>query len=50
VDGRDNLTIATGFRYKFSECVQTGMALEFPLVGTRDIFDFRLGIDLIFRY
>ncbi|HEY1379475.1 MAG TPA: hypothetical protein VGF55_21915, partial [Gemmataceae bacterium] len=24
VDGRNNLSLATGFRYKFSECVQTG--------------------------
>jgi hypothetical protein len=50
VSGRDNLTIAVGTRYKFSECVQTGIALEFPLNGTRDLLDFRLGMDLIFRY
>ncbi len=50
VSGRDNLTIAPGVRYKFSEHVQTGLAVEFPLNGTRDIKDFRLGIDLIFRY
>jgi hypothetical protein len=50
VSGRNNLSLATGFRYKFSECVQTGLAVEFPLNGTRDLLDFRLGVDLIFRY
>ena len=41
---------AAGARYKFSENLQTGIALEFPLNGTRDLLDFRLGVDLIFRY
>jgi hypothetical protein len=26
------------------------LAVEFPLNGTRDLLDFRLGVDLIFRY
>jgi hypothetical protein len=50
VSGRNNLSIATGVRYKFSECVQTGIVAEFPLVGTRDMNTFRLGVDFIFRY
>jgi hypothetical protein len=50
VSGRNNLSLATGVRYKFSEALQTGIALEFPLNGTRDINNFRLGVDLIFRY
>jgi hypothetical protein len=50
VSGNDNLTLATGFRYKFSECVQAGLATEFPIVGRRDLMDFRLTADLIFRY
>ena len=50
VSGRQELSIATGLRYKFSECTQVGLAAEFPLNGNRDIQDFRLTIDLIFRY
>ncbi len=50
VDGRNNLNLAVGMRYKFSECIQTGVAAEFPLVGTRDLQQFRLTIDFIFRY
>jgi hypothetical protein len=50
VAGQNNLTIATGLRYKFSENFQTGLALEFPLTGNKELMNFRLGIDLIFRY
>jgi hypothetical protein len=35
VGGQNNLTIATGLRYKFSETFQTGLALEFPLAGNK---------------
>lgn len=50
VDNRNNLSLAIGMRYKFSEAVQAGIATEFPLNGTRDMLAFRLGLDLIFRY
>ncbi|MFL5329459.1 MAG: hypothetical protein ACJ8C4_11145 [Gemmataceae bacterium] len=50
VSGRDYLTIAPGFRYKFSECVQAGIAAEFPLTSPHDLDNFRLTLDLIFRY
>jgi hypothetical protein len=51
VGGDDNnLSIAVGARYKFSECLQTGIAAEFPLLGRRDLMDFRLTVDLIWRY
>jgi hypothetical protein len=46
----DDLSIATGVRYKFSECVQAGVGLEFPLTSSHDVSKFRLGFDLIFRY
>jgi hypothetical protein len=46
----DNLSIAVGARYKISECIQTGIAAELPLVGRRDLMDFRLTFDVIFRY
>jgi len=50
VNNRNNLSLAIGMRYKFSEAVQAGIATEFPLNGTRDMLGFRLGLDLIFRY
>jgi hypothetical protein len=50
VGGRDFLTIAPGFRYKFNENWQFGLTAELPLIGTRDLLDFRLGVDMIWRY
>lgn len=50
LDGHKYLTIAPGLRYKFCEAIQTGAAVEFPLIGTRDLLDYRLTVDLIFRY
>lgn len=50
VNGRNNLNLATGLRYKFSEHFQAGAAVEFPLVGTRDINAFRMTFDLVFRF
>jgi hypothetical protein len=48
--GSNFLSFAIGTRYKFSESYQMGIAAEFPLVGNRDLFKFRLGIDFIWRY
>jgi hypothetical protein len=51
VAGHDLLTIAPGFRYKFNEHFQTGVYAEFPIVGgSKEMFDYRIGFDLIFRY
>jgi hypothetical protein len=50
VSGADNVSLALGGRYKFSEWVQTGIAAEFPLNGRHDLMDFRLTIDFILRY
>jgi hypothetical protein len=50
VSGHDNLSLAVGFRYKFSECIQWGLATEWGVTGKHDLNDFRLTIDLIFRY
>jgi len=50
VQGRDLVTIAPGFRYKFTDYLQMGFAVEFPIVGTRDLFQYRIGVDLIWRY
>ncbi|MGE3809571.1 MAG: hypothetical protein AB7K24_33320 [Gemmataceae bacterium] len=50
VSGHTDLSLAFGFRYKFSEAVQFGLANEFPLTGARDLLDYRLTVDMIFRY
>jgi hypothetical protein len=50
VSSRNIVTLAPGVRYKFSECMQLGTALEFPISGRHDLIDFRWTIDLIFRY
>jgi hypothetical protein len=48
--GRAEFDWSFGFRYKFSESTQVGMAFEFPLGGRKDLNDFRLTIDFIWRY
>ncbi|MCS7046846.1 MAG: hypothetical protein NZO58_10860, partial [Gemmataceae bacterium] len=51
IAGHDDLTIAGGFRYKFTEGVQLGVAAEFGLLGgSRHMEGFRLTVDMIFRY
>jgi hypothetical protein len=50
VSGNDYLTIAPGFRYKFNEHVQAGIATEFTVTTPKDINEFRLTVDMIFRY
>lgn len=50
VSGNDIVTVATGVRYKFSEATQFGLATEWPVTGRKDLSDFRLTLDLIFRY
>jgi hypothetical protein len=50
ISGRNNLILAPGVRYKFNEHFQAGTALEFPVVGTKDLENFRWTLDFIFRY
>src|SRR5262249_32257060 len=50
IAGNTFLSLAPGFRYKFSECLQFGTAVEFPITGRKDLMDFRLTVDLIWRY
>lgn len=50
VSGHDILNLAVGARYKFSECVQAGLAAEFPVTGRHDLLQYRITADLIFRY
>ena len=50
VSGRDYLSLALGARYKFNECVQTGLAVGTPIVAPRDLYGYRVVFDMIFRY
>jgi hypothetical protein len=51
VAGQDDLTLAIGTRYKWSEALQFGIAAEFSVLGgNRHMDDFRLTTDVIFRY
>jgi hypothetical protein len=48
--GRDFVTLAPGLRYKFNECIQAGLAIEFPLTRQKELTDYRLTFDVIFRF
>jgi hypothetical protein len=55
VSGRKYMTIAPGFRWVFwkgqnNASAQTGFGVELPIVGTRDLLDYRLTWDMILRY
>lgn len=50
VSGQNNFTLAFGGRYKFREWLQTGLAAEWAVAGKKDVQDFRLTFDVIFRY
>jgi hypothetical protein len=50
VSGHNNVTLAVGGRYKYREWLQTGLAAEWSVIGKKDLQDFRLTFDVIFRY
>ncbi|HLJ96180.1 MAG TPA: hypothetical protein VKU02_23590 [Gemmataceae bacterium] len=51
VSGHDDLSLAVGGRFKLNECFQMGLAAEVPVTShRRDLMDYRLLVDLIFRY
>lgn len=50
VSGQNIFTLAFGARYKFRECFQVGTAAEWALGSTRNLENFRLTVDFIFRY
>lgn len=47
---RANFNMAAGARYKITEKAQVGLAIEFPLNNRKDINQFRLTVDFIWRY
>lgn len=50
VSGNNTITLAPGFRYRFNDHLQAGVAYEFPVSGHRDLIDYRVTFDVIFRY
>jgi Putative MetA-pathway of phenol degradation len=48
--GQDLLRLAGGLRYRFSDNVWAGAAIEFPLTNEKGLADYRVTLDLIFRY
>lgn len=50
VNGRSYLSTAFGSRFKFGPGFEFGIVGEFPLNGTKDLLDFRFGVDFIFRF
>jgi len=51
ISGHDEVTLAAGARFKLNESLQMGLAAEFPVTNRRrDLMDYRLMVDVIFRY
>jgi hypothetical protein len=50
VGGRDFLGIAPGLRFKLNEHIQAGAAVTWPLLKQKEINDYTLTFDIIFRY
>jgi hypothetical protein len=50
VGARDFLSIAPGLRFKLNEHIQAGAAIAWPLLKQKEISDYQLVFDIIFRY
>ncbi len=50
VGGRDFLGISPGIRFKLNEHIQAGAAVTWPLLKQKEINDYTLTFDIIFRY
>jgi hypothetical protein len=50
VGGRDFLGISPGLRFKLNEHIQVGAAVTWPLLKQKEINDYTLTFDIIFRY
>jgi len=44
------VSLAVGARYKVNESLQLGLIAEVPLTAHRDLMDYRVTFDVIFRY
>jgi hypothetical protein len=50
VSGHNEVSLAFGGRVKATDWWSLGLAVEFPLTTKRDLMDYRLTADMIFRY
>src|SRR5947209_2724175 len=50
ISGHTEVSLATGARYKFKECIQIALVAEVPLTSKKDLMDYRITFDMIFRY
>ncbi|HEY7315035.1 MAG TPA: hypothetical protein VH643_37160 [Gemmataceae bacterium] len=50
VGARDFLAISPGLRFKLNEHIQAGAAVSWPLLNQKQLNDYRLTFDIIFRY
>jgi len=50
IGGKSVVTLGPGLRYKWSERVQSGIGLDWAVVGNQFLQDFRMSIDTIIRY
>ncbi len=50
VSGDNDLSIATGMRFKFNPFISIGAGVDFALLSPKDMFDYRILVDMIFRY
>ena len=48
--GRNYLSIAPGVRFNITDSWQLGLTTEFPINGSKDLMQFRFGVDVIWRY
>jgi hypothetical protein len=48
--GRDFVSFAAGVRYRFTDCIIGGAAIEFPTSRENGLDRYRLTFDVIFRY
>ncbi|MEY4615001.1 MAG: hypothetical protein RL179_2974 [Planctomycetota bacterium] len=50
IGGKSVVTLGPGLRYKWTEKVQSGIGLDWAVVGNQFLQDFRMSIDTIIRY
>jgi hypothetical protein len=50
VAGNNDLSLAGGLRFKINDYWQVGVAGDFPIAGNKDLMNYRILFDMIFRY
>jgi hypothetical protein len=50
VAGKNDLSLAGGLRFKVNDFWQIGVAGDFPVAGNKDLMNYRILFDMIFRY